>query len=69
MSKTEGKDAYSEYECEDDYPIYPGYLYVVDGKVWRSPQPMTAGELKRRGKFISVKNCDIAGRELWHLAL
>lgn len=59
----------NERELEDNYPILPGYLYVVENKVWRAPENMTVGELKTRGKFSSVKNCDIAGRDIWHLAL
>ena len=62
-------EALRERELEDNYPIHPGYLYVVDGKPWQSPESMTAGELKRRGKFSSVMSCDIKGRNLWHLAM
>lgn len=58
-----------ERELENDYPIYPGFLYVVDGGVWRSPDTMTVSELKKRGNFSSVKNCDISGRKIFHLAL
>ena len=58
-----------ERELEDDYPMFPGYLYVVDDRPWQCPEGMTAGELKQRGKFKSVKSCDIKGRNLWHLAI
>lgn len=61
--KTE--DFIKERELSDDYPIHYNYLYVVDGKPWKSPESMTVGELKKRGKFNSVKNCDISSRNLW----
>jgi len=59
----------NERELPNDYPINYSYLYVVDGRPWKSPDQMTVGELKRRGKFSSVKNCDISGRDLWHQAM
>lgn len=60
---------FNERELEDNYPIYLGYLYVVDGNPWKAPDEMTVGELKQRGKFTSVKNCDIKGRGLWNQAI
>ena len=58
-----------ERELENDYPIYCGYLYVVDDRPWKAPEEMTVGELKKRGNFSSVKNCDIEGRKLWDQAI
>lgn len=62
-------EPYNEHELPDDYPIYGDYLYVADGKVYRSDyHEITVGELKRREKFTSFKNCDIGGRDLWNWA-
>lgn len=62
-----------ERELEDDYPINIGYLYVINDKVVRSEIKTTVKDLKRTFKSqfpnLSVKNCDIAGRDLWHLAI
>jgi hypothetical protein len=59
----------NERELEDDYPLHAGYLYVVKTDVWRCPYPMTVGELKKHEGFDSVKNYDIKGRNIWHLAI
>lgn len=53
-----------ERELEDDYPIYPGYLYIVDDQVYRHNYPPTTAGVMRK-QFKSVKNCDIAERNLW----
>lgn len=59
----------NERELPNQYPIHAGYLYVMNGKVMRSPFTISAGELKERCGFDSIKNCDIGGRNLWHLAV
>lgn len=52
-----------ERALPDDYPIYGDYLYVVDGKVYRSDwHDITVRELKRHLKATEVRNCDIYGR-------
>lgn len=52
-----------EPELPDDYPIYGGYSYVVDGRHISSEwHCITAGELKRRMKATKVCRCDLAGR-------
>lgn len=57
----------NERELENDYPMHPTYLYVVNNRVWRCPHFITVGELKRKmPNFTSVKNCDIKGRDLWN---
>lgn len=57
----------NERELEDDYPLHAGYLYVVNGKVWRAPYSMMVGILKHKmPNFTSIKSCDIKGRNLWH---
>lgn len=49
---------------EDDYPIYGDYLYVTDGKVYRSNwHGITVRDLKRREGFKEVRRCDIYGRK------
>ncbi len=57
----------NERELESDYPIYQGYLYVVDEKVWKSDRTTNVSTLKMTHKFKSIKNCDISSRNLWHL--
>lgn len=54
----------NENELPDDYPIYGDYLYVADGKVYRSDwHGITAGELKRREGFKEVCRCNIYARK------
>ena len=58
-----------EHELPDDYPVYVGYLYVLDGTPARANANMTAAKFKQLRKATSIKNCDINGRDLWHLAI
>jgi len=56
-----------EYEEEnvlpDDYPIYADYLYVCDGKPYRSDwHDITVRQLKVREKFKEVRRCNIVAR-------
>lgn len=57
---------YNERELESDYPIYQGYLYVCDGKVWQSDRTTSVSTLRMIHKFKSIKNCDISARDLYH---
>ena len=54
---------------DDDYPIYPGYMYVVDGEVMRSLFSGTVADIKREFKCVEVRRCDLVGRELSCVAL
>ena len=56
-----------ERELQDDYPIFPGYLYVADGNVVRymGVDATTAGRLRASDGIGSLTNCDIAARDLW----
>ena len=48
----------------DDYPIYGGYLYVVDGAVTVSDwHGVTVRELRLRMDAKEIRRCDVAGRE------
>lgn len=59
-----------ERDLPDDYPVHEFYLYVIDDRVWRAPYPATVGEIKKLMPEVkSIKNCDIAGRDIWHLAI
>ena len=50
---------------EDDYPIYAGYWYVVDGKPVRSNYyDITAAEFKRRLNAGEIRRCDAVERKL-----
>jgi hypothetical protein len=54
----------SEHVLEDSYPIYGDYLYVVDGKVYRSDwHGITARQLKAKLGATEIRNCDIFGRQ------
>jgi hypothetical protein len=49
----------TEKVLEDDYPIYGDYIYLADGKVYRSDwHGITAAELKRREGFKELRKCD-----------
>lgn len=53
----------NENVLEDDYPIYGDYLYVVDGKVYRSDwHGITVAQLKRNEGFKEVRRCNIYAR-------
>lgn len=48
---------------DDDYPVYPGYLYVADGKVvecWLDQANVR--RLKAHLKVSEIRRCDIFGR-------
>jgi hypothetical protein len=48
----------------DDYPVYGDYLYVVDGKLYRSDwHDITVRQLKAREGFKEIRRCDIYGRK------
>jgi hypothetical protein len=53
-----------ERVLEDDYPVYPGYAYVADGKPISSPIEGNVAALKRALNAKEIKSCDIVGREL-----
>lgn len=47
----------------DDYPIYGDYLYVVDGKLYRSDwHGITVRQLKHYLKATEVRRCNINAR-------
>ena len=55
----------NEHVLPDDYPIYGDYLYVVDGKPYRSDyHGITAGELRRRLKATEIRRCNISARQV-----
>ena len=56
---------YNEQVLEDDYPVFPSYLYVCDGEPKRSSVEGTVADLKRARGYKEVRNCDIGGRGLW----
>lgn len=48
----------------DDYPVYAGYAYVVDGQPLSSPIQGTVKRLKVVMKATEIRRCDLAGRNL-----
>lgn len=58
-----------EDRLANDFPIFPGYLYVVDGRVTQSEVQGTVLDLKRqeisKGKTAAiVTRCNIKDREI-----
>lgn len=49
---------------EDDYPVYPGYLYVADGRVVQAEQLGTVANLKKAKNAAEIRRCDIVGRQV-----
>ena len=49
----------------DDYPVYCGYAYVVDGKPISSDIEGTVARLKAYYKAKEVRRCDLGGRGLY----
>lgn len=48
----------------DDYPVYGDYLYVADGKLYRSDwHGCTVRQLKNYEKFSEVRRCNILARQ------
>lgn len=67
---TQDTKTYDERELEDNYNLYYGYLYVIDNKVCRYlGDNATAGYIRNKHKYNSIKNCDIEGRDIWHWAI
>jgi hypothetical protein len=48
----------------DDYPVFAGYLYVVDGEVVSSHIEGNVKRLKAALKAKEVRRCDIVARGL-----
>ena len=47
----------------DDYPVYGDYLYVADGKLYRSDwHHITVRQLKGCEGFKEVRRCNIEAR-------
>lgn len=61
MDKTE----FDEPILEGNYPVYPGYLYVVDGDVVASEIDGDVNRLKTCLKANEVRRCDMAARNLF----
>jgi len=48
----------------DDYPVYGNYLYVVDGKLYRSDwHDITVRRLKQHLKATEVRRCNMVARQ------
>jgi hypothetical protein len=47
----------------DDYPVYVGYAYVVDGKPISSPVGGNVAGLKLALRATEVRRCDIIERQ------
>lgn len=48
----------------DDYPIYGDYIYVVDGRLYRSDwHGISAKRLKQHLKATEIRRCNICARQ------
>lgn len=54
----------NEQVLEDDYPVYDGYWYVLDGQPRQSMLIGTVADLKRRTGTQEVRSCNLVGRNL-----
>lgn len=54
----------NEQVLEDDYPVYAGYWYVLDGQPRQSTLTGTIADLKRRTGAQEVRRCNLVGRNL-----
>ena len=54
----------NEPPLPDDYPVYYGYAYVVDGEPYFSDYEETVERLKKRTGATEVCRCDLVGRGL-----
>lgn len=53
----------NETVLPDDYPVYGDYLYVADGKLYRSDwHGVTVADLKRNEGFKEVRRCNLEAR-------
>lgn len=55
----------SERILPDDYPVFPAYLYVADGRVIRSMIHGTVRELKADIPAKEIRSCDMSERDLF----
>ena len=56
----------NERVLEDDYPVHPSYLYVVNGVVVTCHIEGTVGDLKREigNNSAVITNCDMFNRKV-----
>lgn len=59
---------YNEKVLEDDYPVFEGYWYLVDGEPTQSPLKGDVSDLRRAlhdsKSTAEIRSCDCVGREL-----
>lgn len=58
------KDEFDEPVLEDDYPIYPGYLYVNENGVVMANERTNVDYLKRKSGSSEIRRCDIVSRDI-----
>jgi hypothetical protein len=51
----------SETVLPDDYPMYGGYVYIIDGVFQRSNESCPVSEYKRLTGAREIRRCDIFG--------
>jgi hypothetical protein len=50
-----------ETVLEDNYPVYPDYVYIADLKLIRSEIKGTVADLKRQLDVKEIRRCDLFG--------
>lgn len=66
MGVIKDEEEYSnEHSLADDYPVYYGYWYVVDGLPTKSDIRGTVLDLKRKfGGNVTIRRCNAIARGL-----
>lgn len=55
----------TEKVLPDDYPMYSGYWYLLDGKPERNERGrLTVGTYKRLSRVKEIRRCDAVERKL-----
>ena len=53
-----------EQKLKDNYPVFPGYWYVVDGKPHQAEDYGVIAQLKKKLSAETITNCDCFKRKI-----
>ena len=54
-----------EHILPADYPVYSGYIYLVDGVPTKSDNTCLCQDFKRDHSAKEIRNCNLAERDLF----